>query len=284
LSARPETQSGGRQAWLTRPGKLTARNAVAVADLDPDVVHFIYHVEYARVFCLRSDDDGRTWSPPKEITSVIEGFRDRYNWLVVGNGCGHALQVTRGPHRGRIVLPVWLSVGTGGHAHRPSDLAVVYSDLAVGPKGTIDCFFERGAEKQNHLHPATLTLARFNVAWLTEPQPIDTKILIGAHHCRLLEADSPGSLTVGIEEGCLLWHNVVCQQPLMSHGGGSLMKTECSGDRLAFHPLGRQDVVAAFDRGKITSDGGALLLREVERKTRIIARFAGCFRDYRHPE
>jgi sialidase-1 len=46
-----------------------------------------------------------------------------------------------------------------------------YSDLAVGPEGTIYCFFESGAEKQNHFHPATLTLARFNLAWLTEPQP-----------------------------------------------------------------------------------------------------------------
>jgi hypothetical protein len=62
------------------------------------------------------------------------------------------------------------------------------------------------------------------------------------------------------------------------------MKTQCSRDRLTFHPLGRRDVVAAFDGGKITSDGGALLLREVERRTGILARFAGCFRDYRHPE
>lgn len=62
------------------------------------------------------------------------------------------------------------------------------------------------------------------------------------------------------------------------------MKTECSGYRLTFHPLGRRDVVAAFDGGKITSDGGALLLREVERKTRIVGRFAACFHDYRHPD
>ena len=62
------------------------------------------------------------------------------------------------------------------------------------------------------------------------------------------------------------------------------MKTECTADRLRFEPLGRREVVAAFDGGKITSDAGALLLREVERKTRAIARFADCFRDYRDPD
>jgi hypothetical protein len=39
-----------------------------------------------------------------------------------------------------------------------------------------------------------------------------------------------------------------------------------------------------FDGGAITSDGGALLLREVEAKMAIIGRFAGCFTDHRDPE
>jgi sialidase-1 len=111
-----------------RAGKFTAHNAVAITDPESGTVHFFYHIEYARVFYVRSLDDGLTWSPPREITSVIEGFRDRYPWVVVGNGCGHALRIGRGPHRGRLVLPVWLSVGTGGGAHRPSDLAAIYSD------------------------------------------------------------------------------------------------------------------------------------------------------------
>jgi hypothetical protein len=39
--------------------------------------------------------------------------------------------------------------------------------------------------------------------------------------------------------------------------------------------------VARFDGGTISSDGGALLLQEVERRTRIIERFALCFADRR---
>lgn len=110
------------------PGQITANNPIMIADVQPGVVHFFYHVEYARVFYRRSDDDGATWSAPREITAAIEGFRDRYPWVVVGNGCGHGLQITSGPHRGRLVLALWLSTGTGGGGHRPSDLASCYSD------------------------------------------------------------------------------------------------------------------------------------------------------------
>jgi hypothetical protein len=43
-------------------------------------------------------------------------------------------------------------------------------------------------------------------------------------------------------------------------------------------------VVGRFDGGAITSDAGGLLLREVEKRTGILERFAGCFRDYRKEE
>jgi len=59
------------------------------------------------------------------------------------------------------------------------------------------------------------------------------------------------------------------------------MKTECSGSRLGFQPLGRREVVADFDGGTITTDGGAVLLREVEARTGILRQFAACFTDHR---
>jgi hypothetical protein len=43
-------------------------------------------------------------------------------------------------------------------------------------------------------------------------------------------------------------------------------------------------MVARFDGGEITSDGGGVLLKETERRTGIVRRFAGCFRDHRDPE
>ncbi len=59
------------------------------------------------------------------------------------------------------------------------------------------------------------------------------------------------------------------------------MKTECKQDALPFHPLGKRAVVARFDGGKITSDAGGLLLREIEKRRRIIGQFAACFTDHR---
>jgi len=60
--------------------------------------------------------------------------------------------------------------------------------------------------------------------------------------------------------------------------------TECTQRELRFQGPGRREVVARFDGGDITSDAGVMLLAEVERRTGILERFAGCFRDHRRPE
>ncbi len=59
------------------------------------------------------------------------------------------------------------------------------------------------------------------------------------------------------------------------------MDTECTAGQLEFNGLGRRSVVAQFDGGKISSDSGGLLLREVEQRTHILKRLAGCFVDHR---
>lgn len=60
--------------------------------------------------------------------------------------------------------------------------------------------------------------------------------------------------------------------------------TECKPKAIEFHTLGSREVVAHFDGGDITSDGGGLILREVEQHTGILKKFAACFVDYRKPE
>ena len=62
------------------------------------------------------------------------------------------------------------------------------------------------------------------------------------------------------------------------------MKTECKSNQLKFHPLLSRDVIVKFDGGNITSDGGALLLREVEKRTHILKRLSHCFKDFRNPD
>jgi sialidase-1 len=77
---------------------------------------------------MRSADDGVTWSRPVEITATFEQFRKDYDWKVIATGPAHGIRLNYGPHEGRRVVPVWLSLGTGGHAHRPSVVATIFSD------------------------------------------------------------------------------------------------------------------------------------------------------------
>ena len=61
------------------------------------------------------------------------------------------------------------------------------------------------------------------------------------------------------------------------------MKTKCTTKPIEFHPLHRRNILGQFDGGAITSDGGSLLLREIEHRTQIISEFAECFTDHRDP-
>ena len=45
------------------------------------------------------------------------------------------------------------------------------------------------------------------------------------------------------------------------------MQSECTAGQLEFEGLGKRRVLAAFDAGRTTSDGGVLLLREVAERT-----------------
>ena len=62
------------------------------------------------------------------------------------------------------------------------------------------------------------------------------------------------------------------------------METQCIQKQMVFQQLGRREVIGRFDGGKISSDAGGLMLREVERRCEILKRFSGCFRDYRDRE
>jgi hypothetical protein len=62
------------------------------------------------------------------------------------------------------------------------------------------------------------------------------------------------------------------------------MKTECTPHQIEFQGLGRRKVQAGFDGGHIASDGGALLLREVDTFFNIIEGLAACFTDHRDEE
>ena len=59
--------------------------------------------------------------------------------------------------------------------------------------------------------------------------------------------------------------------------------TECNVQGYLFQEAGSRRVEGKFDGQHVTSDGGALLLREVEGRVGILSRFADCFKDHRTP-
>src|SRR5271168_2182348 len=59
--------------------------------------------------------------------------------------------------------------------------------------------------------------------------------------------------------------------------------TECSQEAFAFASHFSRRVEAGFTAGQVCTDGGSLLLREVERRINLLGRLAGCFRDGRRP-
>ena len=59
------------------------------------------------------------------------------------------------------------------------------------------------------------------------------------------------------------------------------MSTDCTATQLELQGFGRRKLVAEFDGGRISSDGGLPLLAAVEQRRQLISRFARCFTDVR---
>ena len=58
--------------------------------------------------------------------------------------------------------------------------------------------------------------------------------------------------------------------------------TECNQSSFGFEASGRREIVARFDGGTISTDGGAFLLRQTDMRLNLLPRLAGCFLDGRN--
>jgi len=116
LEGNPHKEKAGKR-------EQTVNNPVAIVDRETGSIEFLYCVNYARCYSMRSTDDGLTWSAPVDITATFAAFRKHYDWKVIATGPGHGIQLKSG----RLVVPIWLAYGkTGDHA--PSASATIYSD------------------------------------------------------------------------------------------------------------------------------------------------------------
>ena len=59
--------------------------------------------------------------------------------------------------------------------------------------------------------------------------------------------------------------------------------TECREQRWLFQELGNRKVEVDFGGGYLSSDGGGLILRELERHSGLLRDFSDCFLDHRDP-
>jgi sialidase-1 len=57
--------------------------------------------EARQVYVTHSQDDGLTWADPKKISEATR----RPHWRWYATGPGNAIQLTRGPHAGRLLIP-----------------------------------------------------------------------------------------------------------------------------------------------------------------------------------
>jgi len=116
LEGNPHKKEGGEK-------EQTVNNPVAIVDRETGAIEFLYCINYARCYSMRSIDDGLTWSAPVDITATFEPFRKHYDWKVIATGPGHGVQIKSG----RLLVPIWLAYGKEGD-HGPSAAATIFSD------------------------------------------------------------------------------------------------------------------------------------------------------------
>jgi sialidase-1 len=233
---------------LGKPREVLHNNPVAIADRS-GAVHFLFCVEYNRCFYARSDDDGKSYSKPREISAAFEAFRPEYAWQVLATGPGHGIQLKNG----RLLVPVWLSLGTGGHAHRPSAVSIIASDDGGAT-------WRRGAIVCADPHPA-------NPSESAAVQLADGRVMLGIRH----ESEPHLRAMTVSDNGLTRW------SPLRYHRGlpepicqGSLVRlSRPPGDprtRLLFvnphNPAGRErknlTVKLSYDEGETWAEAKAV--------------------------
>jgi sialidase-1 len=86
-------------------GKVWIGNPTPVVDLadpkHPGRIWLVFTRSNAKMFISSSDDNGKTWTKRRDITSAA--VKPEWDWCAAGPV--HGIQLERGPHAGRLVIP-----------------------------------------------------------------------------------------------------------------------------------------------------------------------------------
>ncbi|WP_114559045.1 sialidase family protein [Desertihabitans aurantiacus] len=108
-------------------GARSVGNATVVADSTGPVFLFTTSQPTASTIRPRtpqvqvSTDDGRTWSAPRDLSEEVKPPTGPEDWYATGPG--HGIELTRGPHAGRLLVPVTYKTENDIQGAR-----IVYSD------------------------------------------------------------------------------------------------------------------------------------------------------------
>ena len=100
----------------TRP--VTIGNPCPVVNATTGTIWLTFCRNNNDVLVTSSQDDGRTWAEPRTITGSVK--RPGWTWYATGPGVG--IQLRRGPHAGRLVIPC-------DHREPVDDKAVMFSHV-----------------------------------------------------------------------------------------------------------------------------------------------------------
>ena len=110
------------------PSAISIGNPAPVVDrLDPQHpgrIWLPFTVENTWVFVTYSDDHGESWAEPRDITGDVK--REEWGWYATGPV--HSIQLRRGKHRGRLVVPADHRLGSGGADRGPEGAQAILSD------------------------------------------------------------------------------------------------------------------------------------------------------------
>lgn len=86
---------------------------------DPQASDLLVETPTSFLQLVKSDDDGETWSKPVDLNPQV-----KEEWMrFIGAGPGRGIQIKNGPHKGRLIFPIYFS-----NESRLLSCAVIYSD------------------------------------------------------------------------------------------------------------------------------------------------------------